>query len=70
MGMGVVRGERETGRKDLVVTEREPMGMGGEESMAGLGLISVVIGLGWARPRWRWEMKNVFCQEGSISVKA
>ena len=25
------------------------MGMGGEESMAGLSLIGVVVGLGWAR---------------------
>ena len=53
MGMGVVRGERERGRKDLVVTEREPMGMGGEESMAGLGLVGVVAGLGSTRRRWR-----------------
>ena len=53
MGMGVVRGEREKGRKDLGVREREPMGMGGEESMAGLGLVGVVAGLGWARRRWR-----------------
>ena len=41
-----------------MVTEREPMGMGGEESMAGLGLVGVVAGLGWAglgsaRRRWR-----------------
>ena len=48
MGMGVVRGEREKGRKDLGVREREPMGMGGEELMAGLGLIGVVAGLGRA----------------------
>ena len=40
MGMRVVRGEREKGRRDLVVRERE--------SMAGLGLVGVVAGLGWA----------------------
>ena len=33
-----------------MVREREPMGMGGEELMAGLGVIDVIIGLGWARP--------------------
>ena len=45
MGMRVVRGEREKGRWDLVVRERE--------SMAGLGLVGVVAGLGFARRRWR-----------------
>ena len=45
MGMRVVRGEREKGRQDLVVRERE--------SMAGLGLIGVVAGLGSSRRRWR-----------------
>ena len=45
MGMRVVRGEREKGRRDLVVRERE--------SMAGLGLVGVVAGLGFARRRWR-----------------
>ena len=33
-----------------MVREREPMGMGGEELMAGLGVIDVIAGLGWARP--------------------
>ena len=45
MGMRVVRGEREKGRRDLVVRERE--------SMAGLGLIGVVAGLGSTRRRWQ-----------------
>ena len=40
MGMRVVRGEREKGRQDLVVRERE--------SMAVLGLVGVVAGLGSA----------------------
>ena len=34
--------------------QREPMGMGGEELMAGLGLIGVVAGLGQARRHWHW----------------
>ena len=69
MGMGVVRGERETGRKDLVVTEREPMGMGGEESMAGLGLVGVVAGLGWAglgSARRRWRGCVCVCVRGRV----
>ena len=45
MGMRVVRGEREKGRQDLVVRERE--------SMAVLGLVGVVAGLGSACRRWR-----------------
>ena len=61
MGMRVVRGEREKGRQDLVVRERE--------SMAGLGLIGVVAGLGWAglgSARRRWRGCVCVCVRGRV----
>ena len=56
MGMRVVRGEREKGRRDLVVRERE--------SMAGLGLVGVVAGLGSTRRRWQSCVS--VCQRGRV----
>ena len=51
-----------------MVREREPMGMGGEELMAGLGVIDVIIGLGWAHPRRRSTRLGTLALAGLSSL--